>query len=143
MAIRPRGGERIMTTRASTPSPESETDLRSWRIEIPGWHPTRLNEMIGFSRFVVARRKKQDRSAIAAWAILTPQALGKRRVGLTIILGPRQRAGDPDAYWKSTLDALVHLGLLKNDNRQWCELLPVAFDRGPAKATTITLEELP
>ena len=36
-----------------------------------------------------------------------PRATGRRRVSLHIVLAPRQRAGDPDAFWKSTLDALV------------------------------------
>jgi hypothetical protein len=48
----------------------------------------------------------------------------------------------PDSYWKSLLDALVHAGLLVDDNRQHVQLGEVEFERGTARATTITLEDL-
>jgi hypothetical protein len=59
-----------------------------------------------------------------------------------LTLAPRQRACDPDAFWKSTLDALVHAGLLVDDNRQGCELGEVRFDRGTARRTVIVLADL-
>jgi hypothetical protein len=69
-------------------------------------------------------------------------AKGKRRVSLHLTLAPRQRAADPDAFWKSTLDALVAAELLTDDNRQSVELGTVTFDRGPARRTVITLADL-
>lgn len=71
-----------------------------------------------------------------------PKAAGKRRVKLTIVLGPRQRGGDPDAYWKSTLDALARAGLILDDNRQGVELASVAYERGTRKATVIGLTDV-
>jgi len=71
-----------------------------------------------------------------------PKAQGKRRVSLEIVLGPRQRGGDPDSYWKLLLDNLKHLGLIRDDNKEWVELGPVTFSRGPQRATAITLEDL-
>jgi hypothetical protein len=40
-----------------------------------------------------------------------------------------QRAPDPDAFFKSLWDALVHAGMLVDDNRQHVELAPVTFSR--------------
>lgn len=114
------------------------------RIVIPGWHPARLNQWDGRHWSVRSRLKKADRELVGVYAKLAriPLAMGKRRVSLRITLGPRQRAGDPDAFWKSTLDALVHAGLLVDDNRQNVELGRVDFDRGPARATAIALEDI-
>ena len=64
-------------------------------------------------------------------------------MSLEITLAPRQRAGDPDAYWKSLLDALVRARLLVDDRRQYVELGAVTFARGKAKRTVVTLEDLP
>lgn len=43
---------------------------------------------------------------------------------------------------KTTLDSLVSLGLLVDDRETLVELAPVQFERGKAKATTITLEDI-
>jgi hypothetical protein len=56
------------------------------------------------------------------------------------LLGPRQRGADPDAYWKSLLDALVHAGLLVDDSPKWCELGPVRFERECRRKPAIQLE---
>lgn len=113
------------------------------RITIPGWHPARLNELLR-GRWHAARLKKRDRKIVrdyAGWAVI-PVALGPRRVHLAITLGKGQRAGDPDAYWKSLLDALVYCGLLIDDNRQHVVLDPVEFVRGAEPETTIELHDL-
>lgn len=111
---------------------------------VDGWQPARLNDLLGhWSRR--ARLKRADRDVIAAYARLAgvPSARGRRRVSLLITLAPRQRAPDPDSLWKSTLDALVRCGLLLDDDRFGVELGPVTFDRGPARQTAITLEDVP
>jgi Holliday junction resolvase RusA-like endonuclease len=114
-------------------------------LTIPGWHPVRLNQLLHVHYLKRARMKKADRMMVAFYArhFKIPPATGKRRVSLQITLAPRQRAGDPDAYWKSLLDALVHAELLLDDNRQGVETGPVTFARGVCKVTTIILEELP
>ena len=117
---------------------------------IPNWHPSRLNQLLNSHWAKAGRLKKQDRKMIAAYAkmnrltgAIRVEGLGiKRRVELHLTLAPRQRAGDPDAYWKSTLDALVKCGLLVDDNRQWCEIVSPTFERGPAQATRITLTDI-
>jgi len=71
-----------------------------------------------------------------------PKAAGKRRVEIVIVLGKGQRAGDPDAYNKSLLDALVRLGYLKDDNRQWLQLESVKFSRAEEKAMIIRITDV-
>lgn len=132
---------------AKTPKPLERDVLKStlavFKVEIPNWHPARLNELMRGHWSNGARRKRADRATIANYCRLAnvPPAESKRRVRLTIVLGKGQRGGDPDAYWKTTLDALTKCKALKDDNRQWCELVPVEFDRAEAKATVIQLEE--
>ena len=72
-----------------------------------------------------------------------PKAAGRRRVSLHIILDKGQRGADPDAYQKSSLDALVHAGMLVNDNRHYVEIAPVTFSRDSTGwGTIIRLEDL-
>jgi hypothetical protein len=113
-------------------------------LAIDNWHPARLNQWDGRHWSVRARLKRRDRETVGLYARLAavPPAAGKRRVSLRLTLAPRQRAGDPDAYWKSTLDALMHAGLLCEDNRQAVELGEVTFERGPARRTSIVLEDV-
>ena len=114
------------------------------RIRINGWHPTPLNKLIGVHWATASKRKKSDRQVISQvecerrlrWAS------GHRRVKLTIFLEPRQRAADPDAYWKSLLDALVHSKLLIDDSRTHCTLGGVEFCRAKEAATVIELEDM-
>jgi len=112
---------------------------------IPDWHPAKLNALYAGHWARRARLKKADRELVGIYArqAAIPPATGKRRVQLVLTLAPRQRAGDPDAYWKSMLDALTATGLLVDDNRQHVELAPVEFERGRAKATTILLADVP
>jgi hypothetical protein len=115
----------------------------TYTLTIPSWHPARLNQLLGSVRARI-RLKKSDRELVTWYskAAGIPLANGPRRVSLRITLGPRQRAGDPDAYWKSTLDALVCAGLLLDDSRKWVQLGDVLFERGPERMTAIVLEDL-
>lgn len=102
----------------------------TYEIEIERWHPTRLNELLGlpWSR---ARRKHRDADMVAGYCLQrhVTRATGKRRVSLTIGLGPRERGGDPDCYWKSLLDALVKCGALVDDSAKWVDLGAVEYVR--------------
>ena len=55
---------------------------------------------------------------------------------------PIARAGDPDAYFTSLNDALVYARLLRDDNRQGVELLPIKYERAERKATRIELRDV-
>jgi hypothetical protein len=113
-------------------------------LTIPDWQPHRLNQLLSCHWATRGRLKRQDREMIGTYALLAgiPKAKGKRRVSLLITLGPRQRGADPDAYWKSLLDALVHAGLLVHDSPKWCDLAPVRFQRGRRRQTAIRIEDL-
>jgi hypothetical protein len=64
-------------------------------------------------------------------------------VSLVITLTARQRPADPDAFWKSLLDALVHAGLLADDDAAHVQLGGVIFRRGePPGGTEIVLEDV-
>ncbi len=112
-------------------------------IDIPNWQPTPLNKLLGHWANS-ARLKKSDLKMIWGYAkqAKIPAATSKRSLQLIIQLAPRQRAFDPDAPFKSVCDALVHCGLLTDDNRQGVELLPVKFERGAQKATRIVLRDV-
>lgn len=113
-------------------------------IDIPHFHPTPLNKLLHCHWGTASKRKKSDRQMIWAYAkqANVPAASGKRSVEIIITLAPRQRACDPDSQTKSLLDALVHCGLLTDDNRQGVEILPVQFKRGSFKLTRIVLKDL-
>jgi hypothetical protein len=105
--------------------------MNTYTLTIDNWHPARLNAWDGRHWAVRARLKRADREIIGLYARLAgiPPATGKRRVSLRLTLGPRQREPDPDAFFKSVLDALVHAGLLVDDDRHGVELGDVAFQR--------------
>lgn len=113
-------------------------------LHIPRWHPTTLNKL-NRNYQQASRLKGIDRQMIAVHYMRFP-ACGetRRRVTLTIELRPGQRAPDPDAYWKSTLDALVKVGALKNDSYKWVESAPVIYVRGTDAnwGTYIVLEDM-
>lgn len=113
-------------------------------IHIENWHPTPLNKLINCHWSTAHKRKRSDMQMIGAYAFKAkiPKATGKRRLELIITLGRGQRACDPDAYFKSAVDAMVRLKLLKDDNRQWLELMPIRFEKAKEKATTIILTGL-
>lgn len=123
-------------------------------LKIPQWHPTRLNQLVNNHWAVAGRLKADDKAMVIAYANeqSIPRATCKRLVTLSLTMQKGQRAGDPDAYWKSLLDALVNACLLVNDSRKWAELAPVEFirprSRMPADAppvwwgSVITLEDL-
>lgn len=90
-------------------------------IAIENWRPTPLNKLMGhWSKG--HKLKKADRQIIAHYCRNIPKATGKRAVDIHVILGKGKRKTDPDSLHKSTLDALVHCGMLVNDNDTYVEL---------------------
>lgn len=114
-----------------------------WTLEIPGWAPCRLNQLLGHWG-TASRLKAKDRETIgtACKVYQVPPATGKRLVYLHLVFPKGMRAGDPDSYQKSVHDALVHAGALKNDSHLWCDFRPPTFSRGEEKRTFITLQDL-
>lgn len=115
-----------------------------YEVEVRGWHPARLNELVSMHWAKAGRRKYLDACTIGRELRRAgvPRAGGKRRVALVIVLGPRGRGGDGDAYWKSSLDGLKRCGALVDDNRHFCELTPLRYERQGEASTRIILEDL-
>ncbi len=116
-----------------------------YTLVVARWHPTRLNVLLNVHWAVRGRLRKADDATvkIAAHNAGIPRAVGKRRVSITIVLGPRQRGGDPDtAYQKSCCDALKNAGLIRDDNRQWMAIDPITYERCKERATRIVLEDI-
>lgn len=114
------------------------------RIEIPGWRPFTDNQLINCHWTTKAKRKKSDKEFIACYAALqrTPNALGKRKVSLEIVLKGKQKKTDPLAYAKSLCDALVACHLLIDDSEEFMVWGGVTYSRGKEAMTTIVLEEM-
>jgi hypothetical protein len=115
-----------------------------YTLEVPRWHPSTVNQLLRSVRGRI-RLKQQDRQMIWSYCRLQqiPPAQGKRRVTLTIVLAPHQRAHDPDNYLKSLGDACVKAHLLINDSHLYVEWAPVIFERSPAGwGSRITFEDL-
>lgn len=110
------------------------------------WRPATVNELTKRgNHFSAARRKKSDREAVALAAEnsgLVPLATTRRRVSVEVTLAGRMRRVDPDAIWKSLLDALVAAQLLVDDSASWVELGEFTQVPGPRKATKIILEDM-
>lgn len=115
------------------------------KVFIRHWHPTPLNKLLGHWA-TAHKRKKADRQIVRFYFCNMgfERATTKRALQITIILKKGQRACDPDAYQKSLCDALVHAEMLKDDNRQWVEHLPIKYDRHPEGwGTIIELTDIP
>ena len=115
-------------------------------LRIEGWHPPRANELMWVDWRVVSTKKKKAAKVVSQWAAvhkLVP-ATGRRRLDVTIVLAKGQRAPDSDAFDKALRDALVHAGLLTDDNRIGLEPGTVTYKRSgtEAKWTEITLTDV-
>ena len=117
---------------------------RTYVIRLNNWHPTKLNELMNAHWAVRKRKKDFDANCIAfgVAAADVPKAECPRKVKLEIVLGPGERGGDPDCYWKSLLDGLVRCGALVDDSKTWCIPDSVVFLRGPRRSTVVILENL-
>jgi len=116
-------------------------------LEIPDWHPARLNALLTCHHMKAHRLKKADAEMLAAYALRAgiPKASGRRRVRLTIVYPSRRWVADKDAYWKSLLDGLVKAGLLVDDSPRHLvkdEEPAYLYERGK-KATRVELTDLP
>ncbi len=99
------------------------------------WHPPRCNVWRGRHWAVAHKLRKQAVQLLGVYAVQqrVPKARGRRRVSVEIVLAPRQRQPDADAYDKLLLDSLVGAGLLLDDGaRGLVGRVEVSFRRGAA-----------
>lgn len=116
-----------------------ERDARKWQRRIANWHPAKINTLLSLHWAKRQKIKAADRNIIFTYFKNVPVATCKRRVELFIGLGHRQRGGDPDAYWKSLLDALVQAELLIDDSKEYVELAPVQYYRNGEESETLII----
>lgn len=118
-------------------------NVATWRVEIPDWHPARLNQLLR-NRWVRRDLRQLDDDMVAAYCRLAEvtRATLRRRVSLEITLTPRQRGADPDCWWKSVLDALVNCGAIRDDSVRWVELGAVVVRKGKRRQTIILIEDV-
>lgn len=117
---------------------------RRWVVEVE-CHTARVNELMkAHWRVAHALRRRDDQIiGLACKRAGVPEAKGKRRVGLHVVLGPRQREGDADEpFLKSLLDALQACRVLVSDAPAWCEMDGrTTYSRGDAPAMVVTITE--
>jgi hypothetical protein len=112
-------------------------------LTINRWQPATINQLLRRVRTRI-RLKKVDRNMVIGYCLKNriPVATGPREVNLTIVLGPRQRGCDPDAYNKSLGDALVKAKMLIDDSRRYVRWQPAQYVRGLERGTMIELIDL-
>ena len=120
-------------------------DRIAWTVEIPDWTPPPLNKLMRMHWGVAARHKRAVYGLIDVmlWKHRVPRAEGRRRVSVAVTVAGRSGIPDADGILKLLLDGLVRCGALVDDSAKWCELGAVTVDRGPARSTRITLEDIP
>src|SRR5438045_2981311 len=109
--------------------------MPTFLLVIPCWRPPLANHWRGRHWSVAHRLRKQATQLLGAYALAqrVPPATGQRRVSVEIVLAPRQRQPDRDAFDKLLLDSLVAAGLLLDDGeRGLAGRVEVTFRRGVA-----------
>lgn len=109
-------------------------------IQIPNFHPVKVNELLEAHHYAAERLKRQTTEMIWAYAKHIPPAETKRNVHIAIYR-ERGRLPDGDAFYKAVFDALVNLKLLIDDSVKWLSYQPTDILTGK-KSTIITLRDL-
>lgn len=112
-------------------------------LHIYNYHPPTVNELMKCWR-KAGRLKKACVSIM--WKSCLEQKLvkasDKRMVSIIITTCKRGRKCDPDAYLKTTLDALVKCKMLVDDSSQWCDFSSTLITTGDKNQTTIILTDI-
>lgn len=114
-------------------------------LVIDKWWPATVNKMNRSVRTRI-RLKKADRNLVCAYCLKNriPVATGPRLVHLTVVRGKSQKGRDidPDAPWKSLLDALVKAKMLIDDSRLYCRPGETFYERGEERGCRIELIDI-
>jgi hypothetical protein len=116
----------------------------AYRVEIPGWKPVGLNELMRLHWASRRRRLNYDASMVSTYAHMAkvPRAQGRRRVSVRFVLAGRDRVRDEDNTCKGLYDSLVRCGALVDDSPRRLERGPVVQERGARRLTEIVLEDV-
>jgi Holliday junction resolvase RusA-like endonuclease len=116
------------------------------QLRIRDWWPTLLNVALRLHYHARSRRYGDDVARVLvaqSIADLRPAA-GRREVHLLVEVGTRSgKVPDPDALYKSLLDGLVHVGLLRSDDWQGVRLTGVDFRRAQKNGLVVRLTDVP
>lgn len=111
------------------------------------WHPTTLNTLMAGHWAKGHRKKKLDGEVVAAECLrhgLRP-AQGPRKVSLHLIVPPKARRCDRDAFWKVALDCLKRAGAIVDDSPNYCTPGAVTYSRSESAehwGTLVYLEDV-
>jgi hypothetical protein len=114
-----------------------------WEVMIEGWFPYRLNQLLSAHKYKRGKMKYEDAQVIgqALREAGVSRATGKRRLQYVIVLAPKQRGADGDAFDKSLRDGLKRAGAIKDDNRQWLDAEKPLYERAGVKGIRVILED--
>src|SRR6266536_815947 len=122
--------------------------MPTFLLIVPSWRPPLANSCRGRHWSVAHRLRRQTTALLGVYALQqrVPRATGRRRVSVEVVLAPRMRQPDADAFDKLLLDSLVAAGLLVDDgDRGLAGRVEVSFRRGAGTdwGTVIYLTEDP
>ena len=114
-----------------------------YEVVIPGWRPPSLNSLMRGNLRARMRIEKGCHRVVgqACREQGVPPATARRRVSLSIGLGPGQREFDRDSPYKALFDSLVACKALVSDRVAGVEIGYLEFYRARQGITTIILEE--
>jgi hypothetical protein len=108
-------------------------------VTVADWRPASKNvKARGLKAWIGAKRR--DREALLPCKRLVPCAAGRRRVRCAVTM-PGNLC-DPINLTESLADALVSLGLLRDDSQRWAEVVTPTVGRGKETVTVVELEDV-
>ena len=134
---------KLQLTRLPEVAPSQRQDR--YEVVIPGWLPIPLNLLMRGSLRQRMRLEKKSHLIVgdACRAAGVAPALQRRKVSLSIGLGPGQQEFDRDSPYKALLDSLVGCGALLTDRVSGVEIGYLEFYRTKQATTTLILEDWP
>lgn len=127
-------------TRKPKAPPPSLPPPGRWEAWFPEWIPVSVNVISGRMNYGTSLKKK-DREYIALFTGHIRPADRPRRLHVEYSY-PKNRQGiDLSNGFKSIEDALVDLGLLKDDNRKWLTYISATSVEGPLGTRIVVTDE--
>jgi Holliday junction resolvase RusA-like endonuclease len=115
-------------------------------FSIPNYRPPSANALYRCKMKRTMEQGRECKDFVTLYGRDVPKATGPRRVAMTVYLGTRQRKPDADEQlYKAVLDALKACGLLVDDRREMCVVVPTDFYRSidGKPCTVLVIEDFP
>lgn len=121
-------------------------EIRRAVLDIENWNPPSVNRLLKVHWAIANRIKKHAKAHVWHAAVVSrppvTAATGRRRVSVRVTVAGRGGVPDPDNILKALFDALKHNGLIVDDSATWLEIGEVTVERGKARRTVVTLEDI-